>query len=411
MFNEVLGSLTLGGYDKGLFTPNNVEFPFGPDQSFDLQVGLQSITASNGTNIELLPDPGYYFIDSTTPQIWLPLEACQAFEQAFGLVYDNATGLYLLNATQHAALLAQNSSITFIISPFISDTPSQQVSITLPYAAFDLEVSWGYTNVSAPTPYFPLRRAANKTQYVLGRTFLQEAYLTVDYHHQNFSVSQRSWSHPQTSELVSIFHNPPDSSSKFRPGIIAAIAIAGLVVLSLIFAIWFFLRRKRLQAKKRKEDDERAARNGTDQVENIIQDPFATLDGVINEIYTDKWEPPELHGKHFFNGAEVDGSHASEQRHELGKGMEGIEGRHELEAPHGNGELMGSGSGSTSSRKSVSEGVTETGLTSPAEPVTPECQRDGSERGLAGSETSISPQSPAPPSMRNDRHLVYGFFS
>lgn len=132
---------------------------------------------------------------------------------------------------------------------------------------------------------------------------------------------------------------------------------------------------------------------------------------MINEIYTEKWEPPELHGKHFFNGAEVDRSHASEKRYELGKGMEGIEGRHELEAPHGTGELTGSASGSGSSRKSVSEevGGTEPGLASPAEPVSRESMNGESESGLPGSDTPISPQSPAPTPMRNDRHLVYGF--
>lgn len=155
MFNEVFGSLTLGGYDKGLFVPNNVEFSFGPDQSYDLQVGLQSITASNARIKDLLPEPDDYFIDSTTSHIWLPLEACRAFEQAFGLVYDNATELYLLNTMQHAALLTQNSSVTFLISPLINGDSFHQIPVTLPYAAFDLEVSWGYTNISAPTPYFP----------------------------------------------------------------------------------------------------------------------------------------------------------------------------------------------------------------------------------------------------------------
>jgi hypothetical protein len=41
------GGLVLGGYDKALFTPNDVVFPFNEDQSVDLSVGLQAIFASN----------------------------------------------------------------------------------------------------------------------------------------------------------------------------------------------------------------------------------------------------------------------------------------------------------------------------------------------------------------------------
>jgi hypothetical protein len=49
------------------------------------------------------------------------------------------------------------------------------VDIVLPYAAFDLEAS--YPLVRHPTRYFPLKRAANDSQYTLGRAFLQEAYV------------------------------------------------------------------------------------------------------------------------------------------------------------------------------------------------------------------------------------------
>ena len=49
-------------------------------------------------------------------------------------------------------------------------------------------------------------------------------------------------------------------------------------------------------------------------------------------------KPPELHGTHYFSGAEVDGTPGSERRFELGS-PDTIDGRVELEAPHGLGEL------------------------------------------------------------------------
>lgn len=146
---------------------------FASDVARDLVVGLQSIQFSDSTtaNRELLSAGILAFVDSTTPHIWLPLSACQAFERAFGLIYDSNSGLYLVNDTLHDTLLAQNASLTFIVGNDIKG--GETVSIKFPYLSFDLQASYLYLN--GTTRYFPLRRAANDTQYTLGRTFLQES--------------------------------------------------------------------------------------------------------------------------------------------------------------------------------------------------------------------------------------------
>jgi len=168
----VLGSLTLGGFDLFKTGPKNMSFIFAEDISRDLTVGLQGISASlQGTNHTLLPQGIYTFIDSTVPGIWLPLAACQQFEQLFGLTLDSTTGLYLVNDTLHQDLLNQNPNFTFTISNNIQGTP--YLDIVLPYASFDLFVD--YPIVQNRTRYFPISRAANETQYTLGRVFLQEA--------------------------------------------------------------------------------------------------------------------------------------------------------------------------------------------------------------------------------------------
>ena len=171
---KVDATLTLGGYDASRFTPNNVSLQFATDVARDLVVGLQSIRFSDSrtTNQELLIDGGILaFVDSTDPHIWLPLTACRAFESAFSLIYDQRTELYLVDDSLHAKLLAQNASLTFIIGSKVKGGDS--VSIKLPYRSFDLNATYEYLNVE--TRYFPLRRAANDTQYTLGRTFLQES--------------------------------------------------------------------------------------------------------------------------------------------------------------------------------------------------------------------------------------------
>ena len=131
-------------------------------------MGLQSITYTDSktTNSHLLSEGILTFIDSTVPHIWLPQDACTLFEDAFHITYNDTVGRYLVNDTTHQQLLSQNASISFLLGNDISGGAT--VDITLPYAAFDLQVNNSQN-------YFPLRRAANETQYTLGRTFLQEA--------------------------------------------------------------------------------------------------------------------------------------------------------------------------------------------------------------------------------------------
>jgi hypothetical protein len=161
--------LTLGGYDASKFDENGITWSFNEEDVRDLTVQVSSISVTNSSiTSSLLSSPVSMFIDSTVPYIWLPLDACKQFEKAFNLTWDNNTQLYLLDDKKHTALLSQNSSVVFTLQ-----NGGSSVNITLPYAAFDLTAS--YPLVANPTRYFPLKRAKNKNQYTLGRTFLQEA--------------------------------------------------------------------------------------------------------------------------------------------------------------------------------------------------------------------------------------------
>lgn len=170
---QVLGSAVLGGYDRSRFIPNNLTFNFAPDISRDLVVGLQAIglTDANGKSASLLPSGILTFIDSTIPYIYLPLEACQAFEKELDLVWNASSQLYLVNDTLHKTLQARKLNFTFQLGNLA--TGGQSVNITFPYDSFALTV--GQPLVSNLTRYFPLKRSTNDTQYTLGRAFLQEA--------------------------------------------------------------------------------------------------------------------------------------------------------------------------------------------------------------------------------------------
>ncbi|CAF9920934.1 MAG: hypothetical protein ALECFALPRED_001671 [Alectoria fallacina] len=203
-----LASLTFGGYDLSRIIPNNVPFFLAPDISRDLVVGLQSITSThaNASAASLLSSPILTFIDSTLPYIIVPEETCLAFENVFGLMRSTSLDLYVVNDTLHHNLITHNPSFTFRIADSIGGGPT--VDIVMPYASFDLSID--HPLLPDNTNYFPLKRAQDSSQYTLGRTFLQEAYLITNYEYSNFSVSQTRFEEGLRENIIAI---PPSTSA------------------------------------------------------------------------------------------------------------------------------------------------------------------------------------------------------
>ena len=347
--NGVLGSLTLGGYDDSLYISNDLTFDFYFDQTRDLTVGLQAITSTTASgNTSLLPTPDLYLIDSTIAQNYLAPDACDAFEEAFGLTLDNATSLYLINDTQHSNLLKLNPNITFTIGAETTGGPT--VEITFPYAAFDLNVSYPITNNA--TRYFPIVRAANSTQYTLGRQFLQEAYITIDYQRQNFSVYQRTWNFNTAKHIVSI--TPPNSTSSENPstsaptgtgssnsntkkrsgigiGAIIGIVVGAVAILAVIGGLLFIRRQRKRKAAQQEAAELAAAIENEPQKKTSFAD---TRPNGLNELETPFVKPPELHSESYFKGTEMDSNQVVPTAE-----MEGDTVYYELEAPHGMTEV------------------------------------------------------------------------
>jgi hypothetical protein len=258
-FNQVLGSLTLGGYDSNRFTASNTTFGFYSDIERDLLVNLKSITTDNASISDLLPDGQIsIYLDSTVTGIWLPETACAAFESAFNLTYDSTIGYYLVNDTLHEALLASNPSVTFTL---VNDSDNE-VDITLPYAAFDLTLSFPIVDNGTTSLYFPLQRAANETQYTLGRTFFQEAYLIADYDRGNFTVAPCAWDQtnvastqlesilsPSNEALADSASSSSPSSSSFSSGAIAGTVIGIVALIALLVLALILVRRRKNKNK------------------------------------------------------------------------------------------------------------------------------------------------------------------
>lgn len=258
--------MTLGGYDASRFTPNDVSFMFAPTDQRQLVAGLQSIIYSDSqTESPLMTDAILALVDSTVPYLWLPETACVAFENAFGISQDPISNLYLVNETLHSTLVKKNPSVIFQLSNSLTGGPA--VNITLPYASFDLEADAPL--VANKTRYFPLQRGSDSSQYTLGRTFFQEAFLLVDFENSNFSISQSVFNPGTPSHIVAVVPTNSTGTSSPNPassnvvvtsgngshglatGAIAGIAIA-IVLIALLSSLagLFCVRRRRRSQRK-----------------------------------------------------------------------------------------------------------------------------------------------------------------
>ncbi|KAL8752290.1 MAG: hypothetical protein Q9184_005782 [Pyrenodesmia sp. 2 TL-2023] len=268
-------SLTLGGYDASRFVASNLTFELAGDNSRDLVVGVQSISVV-GSSQELLPTPILAFVDSTVPHIWLPVEACRAFEELFGINWDPSSDLYLVNETTHQALLAQDASLAFRIGTNM--VTSNVIDIVLPYASFDLQVLDTYPNVTNTT-----------------------RYLIADYERSTFSVNQCRFVENNDPDIRPIFPTnstntttgatPPDSRSKqnegsLSAGVIAAIVVGSVVFLAILITVSTVLWRRRLKGKVPNSSQ-------SDQA-SVALEPIDCK--TEQELHTDPIIPPELDG-------------------------------------------------------------------------------------------------------------------
>jgi hypothetical protein len=242
--NNTVASLVLGGYDRSRLKLPPTSFPMTSGINNTLGLAVQSITVDgNGNSVSATLDTNNFAqtfsaaIDSTLPYLWLPLAVCNRLEQIFSLTYDIATDMYLVNSTSRERNI--NSTISFKFGA--TQTSSDFVVITLPYSAFDLNASWPI--FSSSTNYFPIRRAPGNI-FTLGRTLLQEAYLTVNYEYSNFSLAQAVFNDGQ-SDIVAISNGQSSPSSRLSTAALIGIIVGAVVLLILIAILLFFFFRRR----------------------------------------------------------------------------------------------------------------------------------------------------------------------
>lgn len=269
---RVPASLTLGGIDANRFVSNDVSFSLTSDYAPVVAInsisvsssppGGQSLPSNWNSNPQTLlsgSQAGLFTIDTSTPFLWLPDTVCDSFASSLNLTYDDNLQLYLFpddNSSSPNTLTGWNLTFTFGLSNLPGS--SNEVELTLPYDAFNLQLSYPFPNLDAvftspPTNYFPLRKAGNSTQYTIGRAFLQETYLTVDYERNNFSLSQAVFTEEAVSNVnLMAITRPKNStwpgsdtsthsglSTGAKVGIGVGVAVGALIVLAALGILYF----------------------------------------------------------------------------------------------------------------------------------------------------------------------------
>ncbi|OIW28450.1 acid protease [Coniochaeta ligniaria NRRL 30616] len=329
------GSLTLGGYDANRLKPHDVNFHLNPNDRIP-SVNLRGITATVPT-LESAPASKWTstsqpllgmnesvtaVVDTSTPYLWLPAAVCDRFAKYLNLQWNETLGVYVFSeGSQYTDYLQQSPlSFTFSISSYdYLDNFAQPlalpgvVNITIPAAAFAQLLRYPFANVikfsDSSIPYFPLKRAAAGGPYIIGRAFMQAAYMIMNYETAQFSIHEAVFpSNPDNNiSLVTIDGAPTSPYPKYVPPVqskgltIAQIAgmVVGIVLVGSIVLITTYIccRRRRTRKANKQAAQVEEAKDDSESVDSDQpRSPVRRMLSVI--IRRKKSRKPVVHEVH-----------------------------------------------------------------------------------------------------------------
>jgi hypothetical protein len=279
--DKTLGSLTLGGYDKLRFIPNNYTFDvldvpglstiFAPEVvSINLEGAIVPLhDSTSGNNITVMSkDPLKKALFSLamggSPYLTLPKTSCNMIARAFNLSYDSNTSRYLISNELHQKLSNSKAALTFSFVDY--QNPSDRpLTLRLEYPALHFfdggpnGTNQRYMPIHPSTPNAMLEKnlktaGISASYHALGRAFFQEVYVIADYEKRKFYMHQVDWTKPNNiTQIVPLDDNPQfqvqrqSEESRRLPEktIIIVAVVCSLALLIFIFLVSILCRKHR----------------------------------------------------------------------------------------------------------------------------------------------------------------------
>ncbi|KAG9202520.1 hypothetical protein G6514_004258 [Epicoccum nigrum] len=190
-FHNYAGSLTFGGYDKGRLIGPYTSFNEAPTLldvtlgvitggspwDFTNRTGLLISNTSQTTTLEALPDPRQTYIH-------LPGKTCEEIAKHLPITFDTKLKYWLWDTSkpEYSAIVSSPSYLGFVFPP--APGASTNVTIKVPFSLLNLTLDKPITQ--KPMAYFPCQsyEPSDGEPYILGRAFLQAAFLGRNWNRQ-----------------------------------------------------------------------------------------------------------------------------------------------------------------------------------------------------------------------------------
>ncbi|KAK0388579.1 hypothetical protein NLU13_4822 [Sarocladium strictum] len=335
-YKDQPASLTLGGFDKARFVDHPTKFVLS--QRDDLphvlvrgirlaKDGIDSVPEARGN--QTVPASSWNesfsaLIDSTTPYLWLPEDVCEQLANKLNLTYDDDFDLYTMtNDKYNEYMNSDDLSLTFSLSGIDNHddfgSPLEApgvVNISIPLRAFVGTLQYPFMGGASiaygdpAVPYFTLRKAPNNSTYVIGRAFLQEAYIVTQYDQRQFAIYEARFPKEpirgaQIETIGQGANSPypgPESDggpSGLTTGAIAGIVVGAVAACVLAALVWLLCRRRRKARSPTPADSiDEAKATGSSAIPDIPTSPLSKLwtrlRGRPSTALTESEKPPPI---------------------------------------------------------------------------------------------------------------------
>ncbi|KAG5985195.1 hypothetical protein E4U55_000440 [Claviceps digitariae] len=212
--SRLSGSLNFGGFDKNRVTGDVLTLNGGPSQpvtltdiSIDVIKGQSPFHFSNKAGLlasgnSSIPKGGISVtIDGCSPYLTLPKSTCDSISLHLPVTYNVSLGLFLWK-TDDPDFKRIMSSASALAFSFMGADSTKSITIKIPFQHLNLTLEPPL--VDASTSYFPCSTGGTGS-YVLGRAFLQDAFVAGNWHKRTWWLAQAPGpSIPNNPHLVAI---------------------------------------------------------------------------------------------------------------------------------------------------------------------------------------------------------------